>query len=172
VRTKQILLLGLLVAGLLAGGWSALLTRGQDSVPPELFGAVPTDPWQAKDQIKPEELAKSLLEGGKRPLVLFVGFPVLYQGGHIVDSQFIGPTAKPEGLQTLKRMVQGLPREKTVVLYCGCCPLADCPNIRPAFSTMKDLGFKNVKILYLPNNFQKDWIARGLPIQKGGEDVK
>ena len=32
---------------------------------------------------------------------------------------------------------------------------------------MQELGFKEVKALYLPTNFQQDWIAKGFPIEKG-----
>jgi len=29
------------------------------------------------------------------------------------------------------------------------------------------LGFKNLKVLYLPNKFQQDWTAKGFPTEKG-----
>jgi thiosulfate/3-mercaptopyruvate sulfurtransferase len=130
----------------------------------------PPAPWQDHQVIEPEQLVKSLsaAKGGK-PLVLCVGFPVLYQGGHIVGAKFAGPAARPAGIQALKRAVQGLPRDAQIVVYCGCCPWQRCPNVRPAFSTLQDLGFTNVKVLSLPTNFREDWIARGFPIEKGPE---
>ena len=159
----------ILTTALISGGSAPLCWSGPASqtnqVRPE-----PPAPWQDNQVIEPEQLVKSLsaAKGGK-PLVLCVGFPVLYQGGHIVGAKFAGPAAKPEGIQALKRAVQGLPRDAQIVVYCGCCPWERCPNVRPAFSTLQDLGFTNVKVLSIPTNFREDWIARGFPIEKGPE---
>lgn len=125
-----------------------------------------SDPWQASQVITPEELVKSLSSTtGQKPLVICVGFPVLYQNAHIVGAKFAGPAFKPGGIQALKLTVEGLQRDKEVVLYCGCCPWKECPNIRAAFRAMQQWGFKNVKALYLRTNFQKDWIAKGFPTE-------
>lgn len=125
-------------------------------------------PWQPNQIVKPEVLVKSLSSAtGEKPLVICVGFPVLYQGGHIVGAKFAGPAARPAGIQALKREVQDLPRDKQIVLYCGCCPWKRCPNIRPAFRVMQGLGFTNVKVLSIPTNFRKDWVDKGYPIEKG-----
>ena len=135
---------------------------------PGRAGAPAPDPWQATQLIQPEGLAKALaLPAGDRPIVLFVGFDVLYQGGHIVGSRPTGPTAKPAGVQGLIRALQAIPQDREVVLYCGCCPWTDCPNIRPAFRTAQEAGFKHVQVLVLPKSFQQDWIAKGLPIGTG-----
>ncbi|HAO78261.1 MAG TPA: hypothetical protein DCQ92_04640 [Verrucomicrobia subdivision 3 bacterium] len=150
---------------------SAASTTAQTNQSEPLPGP-PSDSWQADQLIKPEELSKSLSEPtGEKPLVLQVGFLVLYQGGHIVGSKFAGPANKPQGIERLKSEVEKIPRDKAIILYCGCCPWTHCPNIRPSFRTLQELGFKNVRILELPNNLQQDWIAKGYPIQKG-DDVK
>jgi thiosulfate/3-mercaptopyruvate sulfurtransferase len=138
----------------------------------EALPALPSDPWQVNQLMKPEELVKVLSKSvGEKPLVFCVGYPVLYQGGHIAGSEFAGPTSKPDGLQKLKQEAESLPRDKQIVLYCGCCPWKDCPNIRPAFRAMQELGFKNVKVLDLPKNLREDWIDKGFPIQKA-DDAK
>jgi hypothetical protein len=138
------------------------------SATPGQAGGPATDPWQASQLIQPEDLAKALgLPAGERPVVLYVGFQVLYQGGHIVGSRYTGPASK-DGAQGLVRALQGIPRDRKVVLYCGCCPWTDCPNIRPAFSTAQKAGFKHVQVLVLPKSFQQDWIAKGFPIGTGG----
>ncbi|HUJ08495.1 MAG TPA: rhodanese-like domain-containing protein [Verrucomicrobiae bacterium] len=160
----------LMVAVVLACAWGTVVSSSGQSDQPEPARTLPSDPWRVNQLMKPEELARTLAEAsGEKPLVLYVGYPVLYQGGHIAGSKFIGPASKPEGLQALKQAVQDLPRDKQVVLYCGCCPWKECPNIRPAFRTVQDRGFKNVKVLYLPKNFRRDWIANGFPIQKRDE---
>lgn len=129
-----------------------------------------SSPWRDNQVIQPEALAKTLsATTGNKPLVICVGFPVLYAGAHITGAKFAGPASRPEGLQALKREVRDLPREKPIVLYCGCCPWTRCPNIRPAFRTLQDLGFTNVKALSIPTDFRKDWVAKGFPTQKGPE---
>lgn len=136
----------------------------------EQLSSLPPDPWQVGQLMNPEELLKALSKSmAEKPLVFCVGFPVLYEGGHIAGSEFAGPTAKPAGLQKLKQAAESVPRDRQIVLYCGCCPWQDCPNIRPAFRVMQELGFKNVKVLDLPRNLREDWIDKGFPIQKAGD---
>jgi len=53
------------------------------------------------------------------------------------------------------------------VLYCGCCPWNRCPNVGPAFSKMREMGFSNVKVLYLADNFGTNWVEKGYPVEKG-----
>jgi hypothetical protein len=37
-------------------------------------------------------------------------------------------------MDALKKAVAGLAKARPV-LYCGCCPMTKCPNIRPAFNS-------------------------------------
>jgi hypothetical protein len=37
-----------------------------------------------------------------------------------------------EGLASLERAVKDVPRERAILIYCGCCPWDKCPNVRPA----------------------------------------
>jgi len=135
------------------------------------LSATAREPDQSDQLVKPEELAKLLSSEttSAQLSVLCVGFPVLYRGGHIVGSKFVGPASRPEGIQALRREVQNLPRNRRIVLYCGCCPWDDCPNIRPAFEALHATGFTNVALLYLPHKFLDDWISKGFPVQKGDE---
>jgi len=126
------------------------------------------DQLTSREVIKPEQLIK-LLSGTMKPLVLQVGFDFLYQGGHIDGSIWAGPASRPEGITRLENAVRKVPRDKEIVLYCGCCPWTECPNIQPAFDTVRKLGFKNVKVLYIPSDFEHDWIRKGYPIEKSGE---
>jgi hypothetical protein len=103
----------------------------------------------------------------QRPVLLHVGFKVLYRNGHIPDSRYVGPASKPAGIALLKEALRPLPRQKPVVLYCGCCPWHDCPNVRPAFRTASAMGFKDVKVLFIAKNLQADWIDRKLPYREG-----
>jgi thiosulfate/3-mercaptopyruvate sulfurtransferase len=128
----------------------------------------PSDPWQASQVVKPEDLAASLSKAAAdKPLLLYVGPRFPYLGGHIAGSIFAGPASKTDGLEALKTEVKDLPRDKPIVLYCGCCPWKDCPNIRPAFRALQDMEFRNVRVLYLPTNLRQDWIDKGWPAEKG-----
>ena len=131
----------------------------------------PSDPWTSAQTVKPEEFVKELGEtkapAAERPVVACVGFHVLYEGGHIPGASFHGPGSKDEGLADLKKWAQGLPRSANVVLYCGCCPIARCPNLRPAFTALHDMGFTRLRVLLLPQNFATDWAGKGYPVEKG-----
>jgi thiosulfate/3-mercaptopyruvate sulfurtransferase len=126
------------------------------------------EPWRADQLVEPGKLAKELASSsGKTPMVLYVGYPLLYAGGHIPEARYVGPASTAAGLQALREAAQELPRDADIVLYCGCCPMDRCPNIRPAFRLLEHLGFTNVKVLDIPVNFPHDWTSKGLPVEKG-----
>ena len=129
--------------------------------------------WNQSEIIKPHELKKILSgKSSKRPLVLQVGFQFLYEGGHVDGSDWAGPASRPDGIQRLKDALTKVPKNKQIVIYCGCCPWSECPNIVPAFKLMKHMGFKDVKMLYIPVNFEQDWISKGYPVTKGNKPGK
>ena len=125
------------------------------------------DPWAKSDLITPEDLARSLSDGEKR-IILQMGIIHLYKLSHIPGAKFIGPGSDGESLAKLKKELQDVPRTTEIVYYCGCCPWGDCPNIRPPYRALQEIGFKKVKVLYLPNSFAADWVTKGLPVEKGG----
>jgi thiosulfate/3-mercaptopyruvate sulfurtransferase len=126
------------------------------------------EPWRADQLIEPAELARELTGRGKRPVVLYVGYPLLYAGGHIPGAHYLGPASTVAGLRALQEATKKLPADGEVVLYCGCCPMDRCPNIRPAFRLMEQLRFINVKVLDIAVNFPQDWTRKGYPVEKGG----
>jgi rhodanese-related sulfurtransferase len=118
--------------------------------------------------LQPEALLHLLqTSGGDKPLVLHVGSHMLFAQAHIPGSEYAGPGSQPAGLQQLQNRVNALPRKKLIVLYCGCCPWNRCPNLGPAFAKLRDMGFTNVKVLYLANNFGADWAGKGYPVEQG-----
>ena len=117
--------------------------------------------------IQPEELVKALQSKGEKPLVLMIGFRMLYTQAHIPGAEYIGPTSEERGISQLRQRAQTLSKKRSIVLYCGCCPWVHCPNVDPALKLLRDLGFTNVKVLYLPNNFGRDWMNKGYPVEKG-----
>jgi thiosulfate/3-mercaptopyruvate sulfurtransferase len=130
--------------------------------------AMPSDPWTAAQTVQPAQLVTELQEV-KDPhvLVIYVGVRTLYNGGHIPGAVYYGPGSTEQGISDLKKYAATLPKNSDVVLYCGCCPLEKCPNLRPSFAALKDLGFSRLRVLLLPNNFNTDWVEKGYPVQKG-----
>jgi thiosulfate/3-mercaptopyruvate sulfurtransferase len=124
-----------------------------------------SDPWNAAQLIRPDSLAAMLkLPEAKRPLLFHVGFKALYEEGAIPGSKYVGPCSKPQGIDSLKAAVARLPKDRSIVIYCGCCPWGDCPNMRPAYRTLHAMGFKNARAMYVVKNLDNDWVAKGYPI--------
>jgi thiosulfate/3-mercaptopyruvate sulfurtransferase len=121
--------------------------------------------------IEPQDFAAKLQAKGAKPEVLQVGFAVLYRSKHIPGSVYAGPASKAEGLDALKAAVANLPRDREIVIYCGCCPWDKCPNVKPALESLRQMGFAHVKALVIPTNFAADWIDHGYPVEQG-EAVK
>ena len=117
--------------------------------------------------IQPADLAARLSSAGSQPVILQVGFSVLYAEAHIPKAQYAGPTSKEEGIQNLNKHVGRLPRDQLIVIYCGCCPWIRCPNIAAGYLQLRALGFTNVKALYLAHNFGEDWVDKGYPVERG-----
>lgn len=125
------------------------------------------DPWSSQDLLQPSDLAAQLSsEKNPKPLVLFVGFPVLYRSAHIAGAVLAGPCSKPEGLSALKNAVRDVPRKGIVVIYCGCCPFVKCPNVRPAYTALHEMGFTNVKVVEMDTNFHTDWAVKGYSVER------
>jgi hypothetical protein len=113
--------------------------------------------------VQPAEFAASLAKS-KTP-IFYVGPNVLFRSKHIPGAVFAGPGQKPEGIALLKEAVAKLPRDREIVIYCGCCPWDHCPNMTPAFEALRAMGFTKVRGLNLPDNFKTDWIDKGYPVE-------
>ena len=118
--------------------------------------------------INPDVLVRTLQSAkSEKPLLIQVGSHVLYTQAHIPGSEYIGPASTESGLHSLRKRVEPLPRNKFIVLYCGCCPWSHCPNVKPADDALHAMGFTNVKVLYIADNFGADWVEKGYPVAKG-----
>lgn len=114
----------------------------------------------------PADLAKRLQgDPSSRPVVAHVGPKVLFKKAHLPGAEHPGETGEPEGLAAFETWATPLPRDRAIVLYCGCCPWDHCPNIRPAYRRLNELGFKDVSVLDLPKTLQANWIDQGYPIE-------
>ena len=90
-----------------------------------------SEPWTENDIIMPAALNNELKNTGEKPMLIQMGFKMLYDQSHIPGSIFAGPAFRNDGIQALHNILKDVDRNKEVVLYCGCCKWIDCPNITP-----------------------------------------
>ena len=112
-------------------------------------------------------MAAQLAANGARPALFHMGPNLLYRDKHIPGSIYAGPGSRAEGLEALRVAAGKLPRDREIILYCGCCPWSNCPNVKPAVELLKQMGFTRVKAMYVETNFVKDWIEKGYPVDAG-----
>ena len=117
--------------------------------------------------VQPQDLVARLHASGAPPVIVQVGPNVLYRSKHIPGAVYAGPAAEPQGLAALRAAVEKLPRDREIVIYCGCCPWDHCPNIKPAMEALRAMGFTRAKAMYVATSFKTDWIDRGFPVVEG-----
>ena len=125
-----------------------------------------TDPWSKSELLDPASLAKEI-QSAKPTAIVSVAFPVLYRSRHILHAVGAGPGNTTEGLQALKQAVAQLPKDADLVIYCGCCPMVKCPNIRPAYRTLREMGFTHIRVLNIATNMHTDWYEKNYPSETG-----
>jgi len=117
------------------------------------------EPWKENQLMPPAELAAMINNPDtKKPVIFCIGPNAIVKGS--VD---IGAAKEKDNLKKLKDEVSKLPKDASIVIYCGCCPFERCPNIRPAFQLLSEMKFTNHKLLNLPTNIKVDWINKGYP---------
>jgi thiosulfate/3-mercaptopyruvate sulfurtransferase len=157
-------LLAITVAVIGLTGFSHGSTRAQEAPASTAADGAPGIP--SSFLIQPSELAQ-MVQAQQKPVILQVGSHVLYAEAHMAGAEYIGAAKSPEGIAALQERLSKLSKDQVIVIYCGCCPWVRCPNIRPAYEQLHAMGFKNVKVLYVENNFGKDWVDHGYPTDKG-----
>lgn len=98
-----------------------------------------------------------------RIAVLHVGPKILFDRERIPGARWTGETGTAEGLAAFEAAVKAVPADVEVVAYCGCCPVANCPNVIPARKVLH--GRANAKVLDLPSNFRTDWASKGYAVE-------
>lgn len=117
--------------------------------------------WTARQLMEPATLAAALTENKNLPLIISVG-----PGAPVPHSVATGTTNTEKGLTALKAQLKGVPKDRKIVVYCGCCPFEHCPNVRPAIAVLSEMKFTNFFLLNLPHNVKKDWIDKGYPVTR------
>jgi thiosulfate/3-mercaptopyruvate sulfurtransferase len=94
--------------------------------------------------------------------------PIIFNIGsaeQIKGAVEIGPVGKKANLEKFKEQLGKLHKDKEIIVYCGCCPLARCPNIKPAADLLEKMRFTNAKLLKLTTGLKEDWIGKGYPVE-------
>lgn len=123
----------------------------------------PKNPWSKEQLMPPAHLADMLKDSSEQPPLIHCLGPTPM----IPQSEHFGEAHKDSALKAFKNELEGLPKDTSLVVYCGCCPFDDCPNIRPAFSLLEEMGFKKHKLLGLYTSLKADWIDKGYPVLEG-----
>jgi thiosulfate/3-mercaptopyruvate sulfurtransferase len=100
-------------------------------------------------------------------VVLYVGPDVLFAKGHIPGARQIAEASSEEGKHALDLALASAAADAEVVVYCGCCPVKSCPNVRPASAALRARGRANTWVLDLPTRFATDWTDKGYPVERG-----
>lgn len=117
--------------------------------------------------LAPAALASRLddVKGGKIA-VLYVGPDTLFGRGHVPGARKVGAIDSDEGRRALSAALATISAGTEIVLYCGCCPVRNCPNVRPASAALRSLGRANARVLDLPTRFATDWTEKGYPVER------
>ena len=127
------------------------------------FRKMNDEPWKPEQLLAPAELAKTIGDPAvKQPMVICIG-----PGAVIKGSIDIGPAKDSDNVNKLRQRLSQLPKDADIVIYCGCCPMDRCPNIRPAWNALKELGFTRVRVLNIPTNMAADWYQKDYPSEAG-----
>ena len=117
--------------------------------------------WAPAQMVEPADLNKTLNNPkAKQPVIFCIGPSAV-----IKNSIDIGPGYDKANINKLKQQLNKLPKNTNIIFYCGCCPYERCPNIRPVYRLMNEMGFTNHHLLNLPRNIKVDWIDKGYAVK-------
>jgi len=114
--------------------------------------------WTNDQLLQPSELATALKDNRESSVIFSIG-----PGAVIPHSKDMGMIKEEDNMKKFKQELESLPKDTSIIIYCGCCPYEHCPNVRPAIELLKEMKFTNYKLLDLPHNIKIDWINKGYP---------
>jgi hypothetical protein len=117
-------------------------------------------PWKPTELMEPGEL-NNAIKTNKAPVIFNIGSVEDIKG-----AQHIGPLSDAANMSKFKTTLASHNKNTEMVIYCGCCPFGKCPNVRPAYKLIKEMGYTNVKVLNLYVNLRNNWTAAGYPLDK------
>ena len=111
----------------------------------------------SKYRMDPEALNDLILSKKNIPVILNVS---AYRHTPIKGSIHIGDMLD-HSFADLKLALGNTPKNKEIVVYCGCCSLEYCERVEKAFDLLRANGYTNVKVLNLVVGFDPDWKSKG-----------
>jgi thiosulfate/3-mercaptopyruvate sulfurtransferase len=114
--------------------------------------------WTPSQLMMPAQLADMITENKPLPVIISVG-----PGSVIKNSIEIGSVKEAANMTKLQTQLANLPKDTSIVVYCGCCSYEHCPNVRPTIDLLKNMQFTNYKLLDLPKNIKTDWVDKRYP---------
>ena len=114
--------------------------------------------WTNDQLLQPSELAATIKDNKEISVIFSIG-----PGAIIPHSRDMGMIKEEENMKKFKEELEALPRDTSIIIYCGCCPYEHCPNVRPAIELLREMKFTHYKLLDLPHNIKIDWINKGYP---------
>lgn len=127
--------------------------------------ATKNTPWKENQVILPATFAAEM-QAGRADSVLIINAGSV---DNIKGAVRVGPLTNKKNEAHLMQVLKGVPKDQSIVIYCGCCPMEHCPNIRPAFHFLQKKGFTNFKILDIGESLSADWISKGYPMEEDPE---
>ena len=117
--------------------------------------------WKKEQLMPTKDLADKITTNAKdKPLIFNVG-PM----ENIKGAQAVGAATNATFSNKILSYLTMESKTRAVVVYCGCCSYSSCPNIKPAYDILLAQGFKNTKVLELPEGIKPDWVAKGYPTE-------
>lgn len=152
---------------MLAATFAAVATACDRHPAGEKSGNAATPARGLGPMLPPADLVKHLddVKAG-RTVVFHVGPAILFSHGHVPGARALGEAGTDAGYQALVQAIAATPKDKQIVVYCGCCPYRNCPNVHPANRALHASGRHDFKLLDLPTNFRIDWKNKGYPVEQ------
>ena len=116
-------------------------------------------PWAANQIMEPAELAAKINDGSVKNMKVYSIGPTAL----IPNSVDLGNMKSARNQEKFRKELKNVDKDEEIVVYCGCCPFRNCPNFKPAYQTLNEMGFTNFKLLNLKQNIKVDWIDKGYP---------
>ena len=84
------------------------------------------EPWTEGQLMPPATLAVILRDSTvEKPVIFNIG-----PSGSIQGAIDLGAGSEKKSQNKLEKELRSLAKDTDIVVYCGCCPFKDCPNIR------------------------------------------
>ena len=116
----------------------------------------------SKYRVEPKDLNNRIFAKKNVPVILNVSSETTAPS--IKGSLKIGDM-DDHNYEDLKLALKQTPKNKEIVVYCGCCTLDNCARVEKAFNLLVSNGYTNVKVLNLIDGFYPDWKGKGYAIQ-------